>query len=486
MKNEKKKNPNIFLHEGHSYVTRRQLLGAGVIPFAAGMVMPTLWDVLTKGGFAEAAGVACPAVSASGDGLPAILTMHLGGGPQIGRFAVPMMTDRKTVLASAGQLGLGTDPTTYTAQSAFSNNLLVPVSNGKTAITNLAGFFGAVQAGTTATIQAKMTVIANAVDSGDDTSTNPGNMAGLVAKWITSRKAPPVGSGGTYGEQPALITPPASLSINSVTSVSNALAPATGALNATLTAAQKKAVLNMAANLSGSQAANLQAMPGGSNFASLVQCATGQNLQIAQQGGTNTDPRMDSVMQGVYGINANSSATSATVVEAQTAYCTLKGLSPISQINMGGYDYHGNDAQTVTMPKDIVAGQVVARALSAAAGLNVPIYIYVQCDGATGTSVQTAAGASPTGDRGLGSAGFLIAYKPTAAIPIIGGMNWLNGYTAGNAANTAYTSTPDGQSTAMFYNIVHSFTGATTIADAIVAGQTGAPTAAQVAAFLAM
>ena len=455
--------PGVFLQEGHEYISRRQLFGAGVIPFAAGMLMPTLWDIFVRNNFAQAQVYppGCNAISSGPSPFPAILHLNLSGGPLACQYAIPAGPDNTTLLTNLGNVGLGTSTSTYNQVPLFSNRLMVPTANGSSADPTLGAFYNAVTNGMSAATQAKVTAVATSLDAGNDTSGDAENPAALIAAWAKGTKLPPLISQG-IGQQSALLTPPSPIQVSSVTSVGNQLAPATGALNATLTQTQKEAVFNLAASLSGSQAATLGSMPNGANMTNLLNCAGVQNVTLTQQGGASFDPRQVASLQTIYGINASSSANSSAVIEATIVNCALQGLTPLGQFNLGGGDYHGN-ARANTDPFDANAGAIIGRAIQAAAALGKQIYIMTTQDGGMQCSSQTAAGAQGAGDDSGKCVMHLITYNPTAAAPAT--RNWINGFSTGQSTNTVGSTgfiASDSMSTrAVVANIIHNFTGST-------------------------
>jgi len=243
-KEEILKAQKIFIHPGHEYITRRQLLGAGVIPFAGAMVAPTIWDVLMRNGIAQAQ-TSCPAISAGASPYPAVMQYHLQGGPQSNGYVVPM-TGPGAVLTGAGKFSLGTTPSTYTAVNAFSNAVPFPTTNSTTdtsaTATPIGNFISSVlsAAGSAAS---NTTLVCTAANSGNDTSGDTYDISGLMAAWAMGDKLPHLAQGGTFATT-TLTAAPTTVNVNSVTSITNLIAPSSGIWASLLTNAQKQNVMN--------------------------------------------------------------------------------------------------------------------------------------------------------------------------------------------------------------------------------------------------
>src|SRR5690348_1764406 len=118
---------NVSIYEGHKYITRRDLLSAGLIPAAGWLVLPGIWDVLAKNGIAQAQSLNCPA-PASLASMPGYININLSGGANLASNA--LMADKTgTVLSSMTNIGMGKGGAGYTATPIFKNNLMYGAPN---------------------------------------------------------------------------------------------------------------------------------------------------------------------------------------------------------------------------------------------------------------------------------------------------------------------------------------------------------------------
>jgi hypothetical protein len=152
----------------------------------------------------------------------------------------------------------------------------------------------------------------------------------------------------------------------------------------------------------------------------LINQATGINAKLASGTTSEIDPLQDATVSAQFNttwaddnnqnLNQQNNGDRERVF-ASMVYNSLKGNAGSSNLEMGGYDYHGNPRAT-TDARDLEAGRMMGRILQSGAIMQRPVFLMVTSDGAVGAAGGSAAGANFTGDRGQGGAIYLFAYHP--------------------------------------------------------------------------
>lgn len=148
-----------------------------------------------------------------------------------------------------------------------------------------------------------------------------------------------------------------------------------------LSPSQKRDLFRSMANLTGTQLANVQNADPKMVLAESIDCSTKINEAIKTAVVTpDVDPRKDSGLSGVWGINSNTSTSSRNVLFSSVVNIALQDLSSVGVLQMGGYDYHGDDRGEGD-GKDFKAGEVIGMTLESAAVSQKKVFIYVSSDG---------------------------------------------------------------------------------------------------------
>jgi hypothetical protein len=222
-------------------------------------------------------------------------------------------------------------------------------------------------------------------------------------------------------QQPALgKTPPTPLTVGSINDISDALT-VRGSL-AALSDTQKSSVFSLINRLSTSQAQQLAANTGGRTLAQLIDQATGVNTQLVSSTSAGIDPLLDNAISNQFNTlwqtanNQNMNQQNINNRErvfGTMAYNVLKGNAGTANLELGGYDYHGQGRATQDA-QDLAAGRIMGQLLQSAAVMQKPLFLMVTSDGAVGAPAGSAAGAAFTSDRGQGGAIYCFAYHPLA------------------------------------------------------------------------
>jgi hypothetical protein len=212
--------------------------------------------------------------------------------------------------------------------------------------------------------------------------------------------------------------------------------------------------------LSGSQAAAIRSpnSASGSTLAKLVECATGKNVSLAGQTNLGVDPRQDTTvgLSGLWGMatggNQFGRSQNERVIMGSMVYNALKGNAGAVGLDIGGYDYHGNNRIDVTDVRDNDAGQLVGKILESAAAMNQKVFIQVQSDGSVGAPRGSDINASFTGDRGAGGMSYILVFDP-AGRPASKPGYQIGHFTAGQgAADNSVVGSAEKAGAAVFAN----------------------------------
>ncbi len=422
---------NYLRQSGHSMPkTRREFLNAGIIGFAATVSLPSVLEIILRQNAAFAADPPDCSDSAP-QGLVPFIHIHLGGGAAMASQVV-VKDKAGNMLPTYRALGLG-EPTSFGVETDL-GGLSFPTVGGALASPFLIGMRGS--AGTTAL--GKTAMISICIRSNDDNSQNPLSAIGMIASaGLRGSQLPFLGSSATAtGNRTvaAITAAPPPLVVGSYANLASAIQPS-GVLAAQLSADQNRSLLKLIQNLSASQREKLAESTSQRTLAGVVHCATGKNLALASSTTNTTDPRQDTQIAALWGINTGTADNNAAVVQASLVYNALKGNAGGVSINLGGYDYHG-DTRANTNAKDQEAGTLFGRIVRTAEILNSPVFIHVSSDGAVGGNTTTPADGFTT-DRGEGGMGFMIAFNPTGR-PAINGSPQIGSFTAGQGADETF------------------------------------------------
>ena len=425
-------------------MTRRELLNAGVISSVGYMAVPSLIGLLPK--MAQAAGE-CDAAAAAGATRLPYININLAGG-----FGSSM---NMVVLDQAGA-----PLASYNVVGVNSANFVKDFNGGNW--NNTSGFrAGMNTAITDANARARTTALIVSCGSGDDSSNNPlSNLGNVIKAGLTGEVLPAMGTSNTLtgvGSVPAGTRPAAPLVVRSVNDITGAV-NVQGAL-AGLSAAQKNKLFETIGKLNASQVRKLAGMNASDGLETILKCADEKNLQLVQSA-------------GALQLNVTQNAQLAPIwtadqVNGSIVMNVLNGNAPAAAINLGGYDYHGNNRAT-TDQRDNQAGTLVGRIIQSASVLQRPVFIHVTTDG----SVSCDGAGNPASDSGSRSAQYMIVYDPAAAPKVKDNFNQLGFMTAAQTAatNTTVGATPDRAAFAVFANWAFYSTGSNDLFNKVLPG----------------
>lgn len=395
-KNNKKIETFESLHDKPiSKMTRRDLLGAGLIQFTASMTLPTILGMMAKSEHAQAQEILCP--KGGNASLVPIVNLNLSGGAGLAANFVPHDKGLQP-LSSYTKLGLGRNPN---MQYAFANN--APFNGSGNGSQVLAGILTELQ-GTTI---ASNTVFAGVpVRSRDDSAANKFNMDGLIQK--AGRDGFILPNLGRNRNNFALAAPPVPLNVRSFNDVAGALS-VSGTLG-TLNPGQQSKLFKLITNLSSKQARGLASLSGGQQLNQLMQCATRSNSELVGSDNSNLDPATNQAIADIWGITPATNKGNRDYIFASLIYNVLQNNSASANLNLGGYDYH-NGTRTSGDMRDNQAGVAIGKILRTFAAMNKKAFLTVTTDGGV-TGPSEEADGIWTSDRGSAGCLYMIAYDP--------------------------------------------------------------------------
>ena len=416
--------------------TRREMLAAGIIPFATSMIAPSTMHVLSTIVHAQGADpTKCPGDSATdsaANSLVPVVTIVLSGGAAMSSNWIPKDAGGQ-LLSNYQSVGLG-------SKSDISKRLTSDFANE-------VHFYDGSQILEGIRLKAPEAIkntafFATAVETRDDTNdkdqSNPIGIEGIIeATGRTGEKFGVLGytdSSRKTGHYHSFagIKPSVPIVINSITDIKNAVGPTEGALGR-LSQSDRTKLMKMIDKLSEMQKRKLASMSGGKNLMALVGCATGKNIALLSDSENRgvLDPRLDDTINTAYndlwGIDANSNdkglfpkskkslrfLSTNSLVNASVVYNTLKGNAITCSLQVGGCDYHGQ-SRLKTDQKDLQAGELIGRVLQSAALMNKKLFLHVITDGAV-SSRSDELGAPFTSDDGTKSAFYTLLFDPDTA-----------------------------------------------------------------------
>lgn len=447
------KKKGIKLHDDHPVpTTRREFLAQGLMGFAGYIMAPSLAHLISTQVHAQSV-EECTQLLTATVSMPGFLHLNLGGGAGItGQWAVRKVLDGNRPLSTINNednlgyinnyraLGLGAGPQAWPQQSAllsqFANPFHVIRNNGDVG----------------SQMFRRMDEIANSackntaatgvcVGSLDDTaSANKFGPQGIIhaiqkAKEIKFRIAQNLsnrsGTALTGLDQDVAgrnrpYAPIVATSVNDILRVLG-IAPSNeteAGSNVVLNADEKKKMLEVINNLSGSQARKVASVGSSTreNFVKLYNEASGKSYcqlivpQDSVDPYENTDlanlwqTQIQPLFSNTNGLN-NADRVKGI---ASLIHAACNGWAGTVGIDLGSYDYHGNN-RNVTDPRDGDAGLILAGALRTAEILGKPLFILVTSDGATGATSSDNAFANWASDRGPGGCMLTFMYDPRNA-----------------------------------------------------------------------
>lgn len=455
----KRKDVPMWAKTGHAKpVTRRDFLGAGLIPFAAYAVAPSLSMLLTP--MSAEAQAACGAATATGY-IP-FITIKLSGGASLAGGIVTKDLNGN-FLPSYSKVGGGSGPTySYNVTKDFGDMEFPGVAIGGTTTGLVSKFLQGARnprnvnnAPRPAALD-KASFVWQAVSSNDDSAMNPFDITGLVIKMgLQGGKLPNLGRADTstgIGAKSTLVPPPAPFVVGNVNDLANALGYTAGLKD--LSTAQKTAVARTIASMTSSQLQRLATTAPQQAVTSLVDCAGVKNVDLIASGGGDVNPytvaTLGTDLAAIWGVQATD-RTSQNATFGAMVYNAISGNASTVNLEMGGYDYHDN-TRTTGDTRDLAAGEVVGKILETAAYLKKPVFVYVCSDGATVSAEASTADGMWVSDRGIAGVQYMIGYHPTAR-PVVTGTQ-IGGFNTSQAADGRFATgnSPELASQAVFAN----------------------------------
>lgn len=457
--NQTDESRRIFLHDDHKRpTTRRDFLAAGLIGVSGYLMAPSILSILARPNRAWGAeSASCGSDSAVE--MPAFVTINLAGGAALAGNYIAL-DQGGSMLPSYDLVGLGQAPP---VEREFGNVAFAGAPSGSDRLA--AQFLAGIRAGASRATLDKTAFIAACVPLQDDSSNNKIDISGMVAAaGLSGSLLPRLGQRESVTgvrQEPAIVRPSAPLVVNSINDILGALSPA-GALASKLTSQQRQGLLKLVNNLSSTQARTL-AQPNsasGQTLSKLIQCVTDKNVQLAGATDPGVDPRADKSVgiADVWGMGANNTQFGRSLNErlfmGAMVYNALKGNAGTVGLDIGGYDYHGNDRQGVTDVRDNEAGFLVGKVLESAARMGKKVFIQVTSDGSVGSQSGSDINVSFQGDRGSGGLTFALIFDP-AGRPQLKDQNsyQLGHFTKGQGADDqSATGTAEKAAKAIFAN----------------------------------
>ncbi len=399
-----KKEIPMWAKTGHAKpVTRRDFLSAGIIPFAASIAVPN-WMSLIIGQNANAqTAISCPLP----ESLIPFVTLNLAGGAAMASNYVPMNSGREPV-SSYTKLGLGNNQVPI--EREFGNAPFAGMNNGVLISKMLTG----IRAQANADTLSKTAFIAIPCDSQNDTSTNKFDVSGAITKaGLQGTNLPNLGRANTRSgirQESAIIAPPAPLVVSSYTALLSSIGYS-ATLGRNLNQTQKNSLAKLMSNLNSSQSRKLASIRGATGVKNVLDCAGIKNVDIVEKGASIVDPRQNTSFSGVWGLNANTAANNRELIFGSMVYNSLIGQAGVSNLELGGYDYHDN-TRTTGDTRDQDAGVTIGRVLQSASVIGKPVMIYVISDGSVFSGDSQDRNAPWQGDRGSNGVAYLFYFDP--------------------------------------------------------------------------
>ena len=387
--------------------SRREFLGAGLIPFSAYMVLPTWVEMFARSGEARAQELICKAAGTAD--MAAFIGIKLSGGAGLSANFVPFRKDLQP-LSSYSKMGLGLS-SRFAISREFSNG--APFYDQSSLLTG-------VKQNATLTTLLNSSFVGVCVRSQDDSSNNRFDVTGLVTKsGLNGKILPNLGRSNTdtgANQVFAYLRPPAPLVVGRFEDVTGSLGVA-GSL-ASLSASQKAKLFQTVQGLTADQSRKLASQTGGEALAKLIQCANIDNTNlVANASALNISPLANAAFATLWGINAQTNTSSQAFVFATMVYNAINGNAGTVNLDMGGYDYH-NGTRATGDQRDLEAGVVIGRVLQSLAVMGKKGFVVVTSDGSVSSAESNDPGSPWMSDRGSAGCAYMIAYDP-AKPPVV-------------------------------------------------------------------
>jgi hypothetical protein len=355
---------------GHKVgLSRRELLSHGFWASAATVLMPSIPLLWAK----DARAADCGG-GTSNNTLPFITFDMAGGAGLHGNVLVGKQGGPNDLLASYDLCGW--DPR---ASAAIDARFGLPMSAKYSKL--LAGMLSVMSPAA----QANFRMGSVCHFSQLDTTSNKLNIAALVAaaggngsivdKGFGTRQSASGGNSDPLTAFPTL-TPVAAKSVDDIVGA----ARFGGTSLSTLTPAHRSEIATRARDISAMQREALKSGRNGQLLYDLSGCVYDKDLAYASGGETALDPRLDTAAQAVFGINAQTAATSNDALMAGVIVNAISGKSGPGIWTLGDCDYHTGE-QTKGDTQDNAMGVAIGRAVEYANRIQKPFFFHLLTDG---------------------------------------------------------------------------------------------------------
>ncbi len=390
----------------HPLVTRRQLMGHGLLGSAAFAFVPSLASMLFKASNAQAADDCGD--DAGGAFTPFLIFDLVGGAAMPGNFLVGKQGGPEDLLESYDLLGW--DPR---AAGALDKSFGLPMA------ANYSKMLAGLRQTATPEALANLRMGSFCHFAQDDSSSNQLSPVTLVSKAGARGMYLPKGIGmkdsASGGNSNVIFNEP-SLKPLFVSKVEDLLgAVSFGDAFSALGGAEMTRMAQGTLKMSLAQVAALPSSEQQRLLSELSNCGYKKNVAYTQ-GVTGLDPRGDADFQQVYGINQNTASNDPKVISASVTMNAIKGQSGPGVISLSGYDYHTGN-QTAGDGKDLEFGQELGRAVEGAKRTGKPLFFQVLTDGGCGAAQGTRNWQTDQGIKCMTVIGY---YRPDKVPDMVG------------------------------------------------------------------
>lgn len=435
MRSNKKKG---FCHQTNGTpMTRRELLGAGLISSSVCVAVPGLLSMITSKAYG--AELKCSSASAGAAMVPFLIVDLAGGGNIAGTNAIVGGKGGQEDFLPAGSystIGLAPEkePGSVTIDKSLGVSMhpdskMLQGINETTSVTTRAGIEGALFC----------------TASGDDTRNNPHNPLYWIAKTgLGGELVSLVGSdGGQSGGRAAVpdtsVDP--SKTPSRITRQADALGLVDpGKLATLLSSADVNKIMAATKTMSESRLKMFQAKEMPDQIQDLMKCGyINSGEYLSKFTPASLDPGLDTTLTTAPAVFPAIATDPGQQAAGTIAKLVLDGMAGAGVVSLGGFDYHGQGRATQDA-KDLEAGRTIGRFLEAAARKGKPVMVYVFTDGGVSSGAAGAVnGILPfASDSGQRSAALTFVYKPGGARPEIrDGRRQIGSFSAAGAVDTA-------------------------------------------------
>jgi len=431
-------NKKSFCHQTNGNpMSRRELLGAGLISSSVCVGVPSLLTMFSKKAYSQE--LNCSSASTGTEMVP-FLVVDLAGGANIAgtNVIVGGRGGQEDFLPRGSYTTVGLAPEKEPGSVTLDRSLGIamhPDSKMLQGITET----------TTAATRLGIDGALFCTSSGDDTRTNPHNPLYWIAKTglggeLVSLVGRTAGQSGGNASVPAASFDP-SKNPSRITRPADALGLVDpGKLATLLSSADVSKIMNATKSMSESRLKTFQQKDMPDQIQDLIKCGyINSGEYLSKFSPASLDPAQDAAFTTAPAVFPQIANNAEQQASGTIAKLVLDGMAGAGVVSLGGFDYHGQ-GRARQDEKDLEAGRTIGRFLEAAARKNKPVMVYVFTDG--GVSARAAGavnGIFPfVSDSGQRSAALALVYNPGGARPEIrDGRRQIGSYSAAGAVDTA-------------------------------------------------